>query len=76
MITTKTQKVILTQLSQSMDYENVYIKNLIIGNFEKLAIIDSKVNNLILKKASIDNHYLVRTEAQKYIQTRAINITQ
>jgi len=71
MITYWNKKTILTQLSHSMDYDNVYIKYLIINNFEKLMKLDEDITKLILKKALVDNHYLVREKAKEFIQNNS-----
>ncbi|MGE6415610.1 hypothetical protein ACQKDD_15700, partial [Planococcus kocurii] len=63
MITKLNKEVILTQLSQSMDYDNIYIKNLIINNYIELKKADRNIADLILQKSFTDNHYLVRSIA-------------
>ncbi|MFY3791124.1 hypothetical protein ACOQFO_05415 [Ureibacillus sp. MALMAid1270] len=67
MITYKNKRAILTQLSKSMDYDNVYIKNLIISNLDLLNIIDNDVAQLMIKKALVDNHYFVRVRAHEFL---------
>ncbi len=65
-LTQDNKDLILTHLSKSMDYENVYIKNLIITSFEEIIQYDNSAAHAILKKALLDNHYLVRKVANKY----------
>ncbi|KMT22967.1 hypothetical protein [Clostridium cylindrosporum] len=72
MITTENKSYMLTELSKSMDYDNVFIKNLIINNFNKLSDIDSDITALMIKKAKVDNHYFVREKAKKYIEKNTI----
>nr|WP_146139647.1 hypothetical protein [Lysinibacillus timonensis] len=68
MVTPSNKKTILTQLSKSMDYDNVYIKNLIISNFNNLRKVDEDITKLMLKKALVDNHYIVSKMANEFIQ--------
>ncbi|MFJ8235382.1 hypothetical protein ACIQ34_06465 [Ureibacillus sp. NPDC094379] len=52
-----------------MDYENVYIKNIIITNFDNIMEFDKDIANTIFKKSLLDNHYLVREIANGFVQT-------
>lgn len=74
MITPKNKKTILTQLSKFMDYDNVYIKNLIINNFDTLGEFDKDITKLMLQKASVDNHFIVRDNSKKYIERNSVQI--
>ncbi|MGY0694091.1 hypothetical protein ACW2QC_15135 [Virgibacillus sp. FSP13] len=74
MITLHNKKVILTQLSKSMDYDNVYIKNLIINNFDNLWELDKDITKLMLQKASVDNHFLVKKKAKEFFEKNSVQI--
>lgn len=65
MITPFNKKMLLTQLSEMMNYDNVYIKNVIILNYNLIKKSDEKIANLILQKAYADNHFLVRKSANE-----------
>jgi hypothetical protein len=70
MITSTTKDTILTRLSKAMDYDSVYIKNLIINHAESLMKIDPEVLNFIMQKASIDNHYVIRKRGCEFISNK------
>ncbi|TWM19781.1 hypothetical protein CHCC14821_2331 [Bacillus paralicheniformis] len=74
MITSQNKKTLMTQLSKTMDYENVYIKSLILNSLDDLREVDLDITKLMLKKALVDNHYLVREMANEYSRKKAIYI--
>lgn len=60
MVTKDTKNVILTKISKMMDYDSVYIKNLILNQAKKLMSFAPDIIKFIIKKATIDNHYVIR----------------
>lgn len=74
MITPATKDPIFTQLSKTMDFDSVYIKNLIINRANALKNIDPAMLNFIMQKASIDNHYIIRNRGRKFIKNEQITI--
>ncbi|MFJ5717515.1 hypothetical protein [Neobacillus sp. NPDC093127] len=68
MITEDTKTTILTQLSKRMDYDSVFIKNHIMNQFDRLLNIDLKVTNLMIQKASVDNHYVIRKRGLDFLE--------
>ena len=43
-----------------MDYDSVYIKNLILNQAKKLMSFAPDIIKFIIKKGTIDNHYVIR----------------
>lgn len=68
MVTKNTEKTVLTRLSQVMDYDSAYIKIQIINDFDRLMYINSEIVYLMMQKASVDNHYIVRERGLKYLE--------
>lgn len=68
MITQETKTTILTQLSKRMDYDSVYIKNHIMNQFDRLLNVDLRVTNLMVQKASVDNHYVIRKRGIDFLE--------
>ena len=61
----KISDVIMTQLSKMMDVDSAPIKYLILNNIVDLKQCNEEVVALILQKAKVDNHFLVREKALK-----------
>lgn len=70
LINDDTKDVILKQLSKTMDYDSVYIKNMIIDHFDKLMNIDPVITNYMIQKASVDNHYIIRKRIKEYAEKK------
>ncbi|MBU3183250.1 hypothetical protein [Clostridium estertheticum] len=65
--TQKTSKVIMTQLSKIMDIDSAPIKFLILNDISNLTQYNEEIAALILQKAKVDNHFLVRAKALKIL---------
>jgi len=68
LVTAETEKPILTQLSQFMDFDSSFIKHLIINHFDRLMAVNPKITKFMIQKASVDNHYVVREKGIEYLE--------
>lgn len=65
MITPDTKDPILTRLSKMMDYDSFYVKSLILNQAEELMSISPEMVDFIIQKATVDNHYVIRTRGRE-----------
>ena len=54
---------VMKRLFDIMDYDSIYIKNLILNHSDKLKGIDYEAFNFILEKALVDNNSVIRQRA-------------
>lgn len=63
LINDKTKKAVMRRISEVMDFDSVYIKNMILSNLESLKDFDLAIYEFIKQKANVDNHYVIRNWA-------------
>lgn len=65
MVTESNHELIASQLYMSMDFDNSYIKNLILRRLPKMTQMPDKVKDYIISKAKTDNHFYIRKQANE-----------
>ncbi|MCJ7840681.1 DUF4062 domain-containing protein [Lederbergia sp. NSJ-179] len=68
LITEDTEKTILTQLSQFMDFDSSFIKHLIMDHFDQLIEVNPDITKFMIQKASVDNHFVIREKGKEYLE--------
>jgi hypothetical protein len=55
-----TNDPVMRRISEIMDFDSVYIKNMILNNADRLRAFDLATYEFIKEKAKVDNHYVIR----------------
>ena len=63
LINDQTKKPIMRRVSEIMDYDSVYIKNMILNYADRLRASDLATYEFIKEKVRVDNHYVIRNRA-------------
>lgn len=60
LINNRTKDSIARRISEIMDFDSAFIKNMILRHLDRLEIYDLDMCNFIKEKAMVDNHYVIR----------------
>ncbi len=60
LINNQTKDPVMRRISEIMDFDSVYIKNMILNNADRLSAFDLATYEFIKEKAKVDNHYVIR----------------
>ncbi|NLX03150.1 MAG: hypothetical protein GXY40_11575 [Syntrophomonadaceae bacterium] len=60
LINDQTKDPIMRRISEIMDFDSVYIKNMILNNADRLRAFDLATYEFIKEKGKVDNHYVIR----------------
>lgn len=60
LINNQTTDPVMRRISEIMDFDSVYIKNMILNNADRLSAFDLATYEFIKEKAKVDNHYVIR----------------
>ena len=60
LINNQTKDPVMRRISEIMDFDSVYIKNMILNNADRLSAFDLATYEFIKEKAKVDNHYAIR----------------